>query len=61
VGSGGFSVSEKAVFEIEFPDKRGFQRQNMLFFWRKYPLPIESDFLNDMFVSGLHNDSSLPD
>jgi len=44
VGSKGFSVSKKTIFEIDLPDKTGFQKQNMVFFGRKYPLPIESDF-----------------
>jgi len=49
VGHRGFlaseSVSEKTIFEMDFPDKTGFQKPNMLFFARRYPLPTEPDFL----------------
>jgi len=61
-GGRGFSASENMIFEIDFPDKTGFQKQNMLFFARKYPLPVESGFLTNQYVvSGLHNDFSFPD
>lgn len=40
-----FSASEKSIFEIDFSDRTGFQKQNCRFFARRYPLPNESDFL----------------
>ncbi|PXF56615.1 MAG: hypothetical protein C4B58_12855 [Deltaproteobacteria bacterium] len=39
------SASEKTIFEMDFPDKTGFQKPNMRFFARRYPLPAEPDFL----------------
>ena len=46
MGGRGFSASEKSIFEIDFSEKIGFQKQNRLFFARRYPLPTESDFFN---------------
>ena len=46
MGGKGFFASGKMIFEIDFLDKIGFQKQNMLFFARRYPLPTESDFFN---------------
>ena len=37
-------MTEKTIFEIDFPNKTGFKKQNMVFFGRSYSLPIESNF-----------------
>jgi len=42
-----FSVSEHMVFEVDFPDKTGSQRQNMPFFEHRYPLPRKPEFLRN--------------
>ena len=51
VGSRWLFASEKSIFKIDFSDKIGFQKQNRLFFGRRYPLPTESDFFNKLVMS----------
>ena len=45
--SRGFSASEHMIFEIDFPDKTGFQRQNMPFFAHRHPLPGKPGFFKN--------------
>ena len=40
----GFSASEHMIFEIDLPEKAGFQKRNMPFFARRYPLPGKPGF-----------------
>jgi len=43
----GFSASEPMIFEINLPEKAGFQKRNMPFFARRYPLPGKPElFIN---------------
>ena len=46
VGDRGSSASQKMIFEIDFFGKAICQRQKILFFERRYSLPIESVFFN---------------
>jgi hypothetical protein len=46
VGGRGSSASQKIIFEIDLLDKTICQRQKILFFERRYPLPRESDFFD---------------
>jgi len=38
------------IFEIDFPDKTGFQRQNMRFFAHRYPLPWKAAFFHKLVM-----------
>lgn len=50
------------IFEIDFPDKGGFERQNIAIFARRHPSPGNPAALrNGRRGSCLHDDSSFPD
>ena len=52
MGGRDFSTSEEMIFEIDFLDETSFQKQNMVFFGRRYPSAIESDFFEKHLTGG---------